>query len=275
MFVALSPATFQDTPAQVAHSLSGQQGSPPPAFQTLYDDVPFQKGAYTAFMAPFNVGSLRYHRDYDEKVVVERATFPNDTLISWAYPHDHAASSIKSFLAIDYGNYNHTNATEPIASSMIGRIKTLQLNVALITAGYLEGYDVIVDYYLTSKKGDLDTKITEVEIALHGPSFFKRYADSVRTIGFYKSEDGAVWKISLDEHAAMMQGKPDILIYPTDGFDRLNISLDIQALHRVLVDRNVLNGTEYFNGLALGVEPQQQSGTLTVKTLNVTYQAKY
>ena len=271
MVVAIPPATVHDAPAQVAPNLSGQQGSPPPAFQTLYDDAPFQKGAYTAFMAPFNVGSLRYHRDYDEKVVVDKATFPNDTSISWAYPPDHAASSIKSFLAVDYGNYNHTNAPEPVASSMVDKIKTLQLNVAMMMAGYLEGYDVIVDYYLTSKKGDLDTKIIEVEIALHAPSFFKRYADSVRTIGFYKSADGAIWKLSLDEHAAMMQGKPDILIYPTDGLDRLGISLDIQAIHRFLVGRNVLNGTEYFNGLALGVEPQQQGGTLTVKILDVAY----
>ena len=58
---------------------------------------------------------------------------------------------------------------------------------------------------------------------------------------------------------------------PTDTSDVLSGSIDIKAMLDYLVAHDVLTGNEYFNGLAMGAEVQQGSGSLEINNFAVTY----
>ena len=79
-----------------------------------------------------------------------------------------------------------------------------------------------------------------------------------------------VWQVRKDPHAV---NGPDILFYPVNQADVLVGAVDLGAMLSWLRSRGVITGQEFFNGLAVGIEPQQHSGTATVNALSVNYLA--
>src|SRR5450759_1605032 len=83
---------------------------------TLGDYQNYTKGSYSAFMAPFNAGALRPSRDFTETLVLRPDTFPDATSIAWQWPNIPCPVGIYNFLAVQYGNYDHTRPQMPITS---------------------------------------------------------------------------------------------------------------------------------------------------------------
>lgn len=239
----------------------------------LDDNQAYTKGSFTAFMAPFNKGKLKAGTDYTERFELDPVRFPGNSFVSWHWPAARADGPIRGFIAVDYGDYENTTPEAPIQSAKVDDIDRLSCDYQLSLDGDVSSFDVIIDFYLTSIRATADddfdksTKF-EVEIFLHTPDYAKSYADSVPPVGTFISKSGVVWNVSRDPTAPH---GPDILFYPSDQADIPTGNIDIKAMLSWLKSQNVITGREYFNGLALGVEPRQLDGTLAVHDLRVRY----
>lgn len=236
---------------------------------TLSDNSGYTKGPFTAFLAPYNKGMLVAGKDYDESFTLDPAWFPNRSLISWRWPTVDVNTSVRGFLAIDYGNYYNIIPEHSIESSIIENIQTLSCNFDLLLKGTVSGCNVIINFFLTLTSNP-NLILFEIEVFLHMPRFAKSYIDRVSPIGTFKSASNRVWKVTKDSIAAH---GPDILFSPIDQADLLAGTVDLKEMLVWLTGRGVITGSEFFNGLAIGVEQQQHDGTLAINTLSVYYEA--
>ncbi|PSC03873.1 hypothetical protein SLNSH_16510 [Alsobacter soli] len=173
------------------------------------------------------------------------------------------------FNAVDFGNYDWTVPQTPIASSQVNAIASLSQTFDLTLGGDGSKYDVITDMFLTGKAGDNTTNLYEVEIFLHTPQYSSDWVNygGMTTIGTYTGS-GHTWKVASTTGGA---GTPDLIFMPTDTPDVLSGTLDIKGMLDYLVAQHVLTGSEYFNGLGIGAEVQQGSGSLSINTFAVDY----
>ena len=234
---------------------------------TLGDDQGYTKGAFTAFLAPYNKGSLQAGRDYTESFTLDPGTFPANSVIAWNWPAARANAQIRGFLAIDYGNYYNTVPQAPIRSSKVSAIATLICNFELSISGTYAGFNTIINFFLTATPG-FGKILFEIEVFLHTPNYAKAYVDSAPSVGTFRSASGLVWRVRKDPHAV---NGPDILFYPINQADVLVGAVDLGEMLSWLRSHDVITGQEFFNGLAVGIEPQQHGGTATVNALSVNY----
>ena len=239
---------------------------------TLSDAAAWTKGAYLAYLAPWGAGSLVQGKDYIDTLTLSGDLFPNSVTMSWRWPSTApTASGVYNFNAIDFGNYNNTNVQTPITALQVKSIGTLNQTHSLKLGGDATKYDVITDFFLTAKAGDHSTKLFEVEVFLHTPAFSKAYVQHATGVGTYTDAQGRAWTVALDKFSGLA---PNILLMPKDAGDVLKGSVDIKGMLDWLTTKGVITGNEYFNGLGMGAEVQQGSGSLVIDTFSVDYGAK-
>ncbi|WP_374547445.1 hypothetical protein [Rhodoblastus sp.] len=235
----------------------------------IREKQPFAKGRYLSYLASWNKGELLEGRDYWQCLAFNRGTYPDGQTIAWSWPNRPPPSrGVYNFLAVNFGNYYDTIVPQPIPPKPVSDIKTLKQKFDLGISGDLDGFDVIQDFFLTRDPGKFDHKLFELEIFLHTPSYSHGYARQVSQVGKITAS-GVQWNVSVDKHAANGQ---DILVVPANGADLLSAEIDTKAILDQLVAAGVLTGTEYFNGLGLGVEVRQGSGRLDVHKLSTVYE---
>lgn len=236
----------------------------------LGDNSGYTKGPFTAFMAPYNKGSLLVDKDYAESFALDPEQFPAGSLISWRWPMAGMNDPVRGFLAVDFGNYYNTVPEIPIQSSKVNRITSLTCIHDLSISGTAKGFSVIINFFLTSTPNPNSIRF-EIEVFLHTPKYAKIYIDRVPSIGTFRSASDLAWNVAKDPVAAH---GPDILFYPTNQADLLVGTVDLKEMLFWLASCGVITGDEFFNGLAIGVEPQQLDGTLTINALSVHYAAQ-
>jgi hypothetical protein len=230
---------------------------------------PLSQGHYQSYLASWNKGQLQEGKDYWQCLAFNRQTYPDGQTIAWSWPNTPPPSrGVYNFLAVDFGNYYDTVTPQPIAPQAVSDIKVLNQKYNLVISGDLDGFDVIDDFFLTRDPGKFDHKLFEVEIFFHTPSYSHTYARQVAQVGKVTAS-GVQWNVSVDKHAGNGQ---DILIIPANGADLLSGEIDIKAILGQLIAAGVLTGTEYFNGLGLGVEVRQGSGRLNILKLGTAYE---
>ncbi len=232
----------------------------------LGDAQPFTKGSYFAFLAPFNAGSLVSGKDYIDRLVLQRSTFPDGTNINWQWPNIPCPGGIYNFNSVQFGNYYNTHPNVPIPSKAIIDIVTLIERYDLALGGSLDDFDVITDFFLTSTPGGDSSHAFEVEIFIHTPPYSIRYADHSTPIGTYVDASDRAWRVVIDNKAH------DVLFMPVDQRFMQSTTVDIKAMLRWLVVQGTLAGNEYFNGLGIGVEVRQNEGSLAINSFSVTYE---
>ena len=234
---------------------------------TLSDSQAYTKGPFTAFMAPWNKGSLLINTDYTESFALDPERFPANSLISWNWPSAGARDQVRGFLAIDYGNYYNTIPEMPVQSTRVNGIESLVCKHDLSIAGLVSAFNVIINFFLTSTDC-FGAILYEIEIFLHTPNYAKAYIDSIPLIGIFTSASNLRWRVARDP--AGIQG-PNILFYPLGQADVLVDTIDLKKMLVWLINQGTITGDEFFNGLAVGIEPQQRDGTLKVNSLFVDY----
>lgn len=232
----------------------------------LSDNEEFSRGPYLAYMSPWNKGNLVINKDYAESITLDPTTFPNGTKIKWDWPAK-PAEGIYNFLAIDFGNENETIVQKPIPPRRVKDLKDLSQEFELTATGLLNGFDVISEFYLTQKPGSFENKLFEIEVFLHTPAYSYQYVSGSTPIGNY-SGSGIDWFVSIDHGAP---NGPDILFMPSDRRDVLSGHLDFKSMLDWLVNKKVISGNEYFNGMAVGVEVRQGGGSLSYEKLEIIY----
>lgn len=240
-----------------------------PQAVTLGDYQFYTKASYSAFMAPFNGTGLTF----TDTTVVDPATFPNHSTISWSWPADMAAcpigfrGGICGFLNLEYGNYNDTFPQTPITPRQIKNITTLNCSANATFGGTSSGYDVIYDQFLTPDSGgDQVDASAEVSVFLHTPSYSQSLINGATQIGT-TTISGITWQVAYSPGTL-----PDYYFTPSNYADVPNTAIDVKAMFAYLIAQGKLTGDEYFNGLALGVEPRQGAGTAIFNSLSVVIQ---
>lgn len=253
-------------------SLSLQDGLLGPAraderrLLTIHDNKAYAKGPYLAYIAPFNKGENRFGTDYTESITIRRHHFPAQSVFAWRWPDVPAPPGVYDFSAIDYGNYNNTIVPTPIPSRRIGAIRKLRVTHDALFAGQLQGFDVIDDLFLTTSAGDSATKECEIEVFLHTPDYSAFYVPNSQPIGTFRGS-GITWTVTIANSGTL----PDVLFMPADAADVPRGTIDLKDMLDYLVEQGTIPGTLYFNGLALGTETRQGSGSMTLRSFAVDY----
>jgi hypothetical protein len=232
----------------------------------LFDNKSYTSGNFLSYLAPWNKDALVQGKDYSECFMIDPEIFPNGQKIAWSWPDaPPKRRGVYNFLGVDFGNYNRTIVKTPIEPRAIKSINALTLSYDLHIDGDLNGFDIIIDLFLTSSPDDSETKSFEIEILLHTPPYTIQYAGSIsQTI---MNASGRQWSVSIDKN----MDPNDILILPHDNTDLLVETIDLKNIFDILVSLAVLSGNEYFNGLGIGVEVRQGKGSLTFNKLSANY----
>jgi hypothetical protein len=232
----------------------------------LTDGQIYQYGSYTDYIAAYNKGGLVEGADYSESISLSKLDDPNQVTMSWDWPTE-TTPSIRSFLAVDYGNYDNTAAATPIASSKISDIAKLTDKISLSLSGDTAGFNVIDDLFLTNAAGGNSAHADEVELFLHASTAAAQWIASAKTIGEVKIS-GVTWEVAVTTNGC---GIPDYLIAPANGQDVTSGTIDLKAMLNYLVSNAGLSSGLYFNGMALGVETLSGDGSLQIKDDSVSY----
>jgi hypothetical protein len=250
-----------------AASTVRRPASAEPGLVRLADSQGFTKGPFTAFMAPWNKGGLRFGTDYTEELTLSPATFPAGSRIAWNWPPAGLRDQVRGFLAIDFGNYYNTVPEAPIRSSRASGVERLVCRHDLSIGGTISGFNAIVNFFLTATP-DPNSILFEVEVFLHASDAADAYMRTASSLGTFTSASGLVWTVARDPSAAH---GPDFLFRRADGGDLLAGEVDLREMLGWLAGKGAITGGEFFNGLALGVEPQQRDGTMAVNAYAVDY----
>lgn len=227
-----------------------------PAFQN------YSEGPYLGFLGPFNPGALKPGVDFKESMFVVPGLFPNHTAVRWTYPEVKCPNGVYGFYQVAYGNYYNGTPKTPIPPRQVNAIKTLVQTHDLMIGGNTQGFDLLIDLFLTKDAGNHNIHLFEVSVFLHSPKSVVDYFATARPLGTF-TVSGVTWKAALNGTI--------ILIMPADGSDLLTGSVDVKAMFDWLISQNVITGTEWFNGYGLGAEPTRGSGSFAVNTFAVAY----
>ena len=237
----------------------------------------YAAGSYLAIQAVNNTGLTR-----SQFMTINKGSFPNGTKFNWSWPAG-ADDSVKSWNALDYGNYlDGAGAVPvPIAASKISAIATLKEAHSGTYSASADSGNFALDWFLFSDTSGTTAKmVAEFEVYYHTPNATKTFIDGLTNLGTYTSAsiDGTpsiAWKVG--RQAANFFGVPYYLFYPSDQSDKPAITFDIKAALTWLSAANpttgltYLTGNEYYTGHALGVEPLKGAGSLTINSVVNTY----
>lgn len=218
---------------------------------TLSDYKYYGAGVWSAFVAPFGAGKLVSGVGYTESIVLNPATFPAETISTWNFPATPSSTGVYAFNQLSYGDSNGGPHSTP--SVQIKNLNTLTTTHNLSIDGGENNYDVMYDGFLTSTA--YGANIHEISIFVHTPAFVTSYVTSIPQIGSFTGS-GVTWTVA--------QAAPggQIVFMPASQADELFATIDMKAMFAYLVSKGVLTGNEYFNGIALGVEPYENGGSL-------------
>lgn len=224
-------------------------------------------GSYTAYNSPWGAGSLVQGKDYSDTTSITSGTLTSGVSINWSWPEIPAPSGVYNFDQIAFGDYFNTIPQTPVAPSQVESIINLSESFDFSIGGETSNFDVITDMFLTGSAGDNSTNKYEIEIFHHTPQYSSDWVNSLTQVGTFAGS-GHTWKVAIGSGGS---AAPDVVFMPTDTNDVLSGTLNVKDMLSYLIQKNVISGTDYFNGLAAGVEVHQGSGSLTSNSFSVSY----
>lgn len=225
---------------------------------TLSDYQFYQSGVWSAFMAPYGVGSLERGIGYTESLTLDPRYIPGKTVVTWIFPPTPSVNGVYSFPQQSYGSSNNGPHTTPSVQIKNLRMLTSVHNIS-VTSGP-NNYDVIYDAFLTWTS--YGSNIDEFSVMIHCDPSVIAYVKSIKQIGTFTGS-GVAWTV--------VQSAPggQIIFVPNDFSDKLSITLDLKGMLNWLVANGTLTGNEYFNGIAIGPEPYTGGGSLTYNSWSI------
>ncbi len=255
------PALAQPAPAPVSATVSAS------AMQTLGERANFQDGAFTGYVQPFNAGKLRPGDGRQQSMAVAPGRFPAGTVFSHAWPASYPCpAGVWGFNAVSYGNYYGTTAKAPIAPKRVREIETLTQAVDIAMSGDARGFNAIFDAFLTRDAGDFTHRVIELDVQLHASDIARAFIRKLTDRGTWNDPGGTAWRIYTDPKTTA-----PVVLYALPDQDVTRGTLDVGSLLKWMTAAGIITGDEWYNGHALGSEPVQGAGALTLNTVAVTY----
>ena len=279
----IAPLTTDQVTASAAVISPAVAGKSTSARSTFISDAAtspndrFSLGSFLAFQARNDYNQVR-----QQIIAVNPSTFPNNVEIAWSWPNA-TDNTVKSWNAIDYGNYLGTVVPTPIPSAQISTLTALNSTHSFTYTAPANSGNVTVDGFLFSSESSTQaTMLCEWQAFFHTPPATKAFVDSNPSLGTYTSAaingtPAITWNVAMQ--ASNFFGVPYYLAYPADGADLLNATFDIKAFFDFLRGKDkagqtgvkCLTGNEYYNGHGWGVEALRGTGSCVLSALSVTY----
>jgi hypothetical protein len=254
--VASSPPVTTDPPAHHAA---------PATLSADWATANTDAGPYWAMNSTWNENGLVNGQGFTQTLTMENPDSPNiGTTIAWSWPNTPAGYNVYSYPAVFYGDYAGFNApANNVTAEQINSLKTLTLSQNVSFSGQTDQYDGMYDGYTTSKPdGDSSTVQHEVEVYIHSPGYVQDWIENLPQHQFTDSQ-GLQWTIATQGNI--------VIFAPSDFRDLTNYTTDLKGLLQAAVADGVMSGNEYFNGIALGNEPREGSGSMTINSMSVNY----
>ena len=221
-------------------------------------------GPYWAENSTWNEGNLVNGTDFTQSVTLDSANFPNNTTITWNWPNTPAGGNVYSYPAVFYGDYPGFPApATDVTAEQVNNIHMLTLSQNVSLSGQTDQYDAMYDGYLTSTPDGGQSDIQhEIEVYVHQPSYVQDWIANLPQHSYTDSQ-GMQWTIASSGNI--------VIFAPTNGQDLTNNNIDLKGLLQAAAADGVISGNEYFNGIALGNEPREGSGSMTIHSFSVNY----
>jgi hypothetical protein len=243
--------------------LQNCHGADPPGAIRLDDQKFYTRGSYSAYAAPWSIffdKSLKRGDDYLDSILVDPGAFPKNTGIEWRWPfHRPKEKGVWGYLEVSYGNYDGGIPAVPVEPRQVLNIDTLSERVAWSGGGMATSFNLLNEFYLTREAGKNDEKVIEVGLLLHPHDRQDWQIVTGRPIGRYTEPGGRSWKVVMDGTYCMFVPDQDVQ----------DTTIDLKAMLNFLITSGVITGSEWFNGVAVGVEPVWGRGAVNLSEWSV------
>ncbi|MFT8244070.1 hypothetical protein [Roseomonas sp. BN140053] len=212
--------------------------------------------------------------DYTSNLVVYPSSFPNNTTVRWRVPNrPPTKAGVYGYLLLHYGNYQQSSVQSAITPRPLTGITDLTTQTAFTYSGQYNRHDeagILHEMWLTSEargNGQSVDEYAKFELGcfLRTARTTVAYMNRSTQVGTY--HDGIrEWTIAVDYTLQV----PFIMLRPTDRADVVGEVMWV-GIFRYLMQKGILTGGEFFNGLAVGVEPRQGQGSVTFDRFEVRY----
>jgi hypothetical protein len=235
----------------------------------LQDSQPYFQGSYGGYAGPWSTffdASLVHGKDYLDTITLRPSSFPDGAVIDTRWPLTKPKNSgVWGYHALSFGDYDGGHPPKSVMPKQVRDIRRLSERFAFSYEGS-DQFNLLNEFYLTSRAGEADAKVIEIGFFLHAPSSSVRFIEKGKKISAFNDSDGRLWKITRTNNY--------VTILPSGGKDLLQGEIDIRSVLKLLVDSGVITGSEWFNGIAFGTEPTEGAGhtSLTIERWRVDYE---
>jgi hypothetical protein len=246
-------------------------GPPPtsgPNAIVLPDAELYTKGLYSAYAAPFSAEvdkRLKRGVDYYDTITLNPRRFPDETLFDMRWPaRSDIPTGVWGFHALSFGNYGGGPVDKLIPPRRARDIRVLTATFDYSHGGS-DNFNLLTEFFLTSRPGDASARVWEIGFLLHVPSTTKAFMDAGQQLGTFSDAQGKSWRL--------VRKGSYFMVSPADGRTVRRGILDYGAVLRRLRKTGAIGGNEWFNGIAFGAEPTLGGGRtwLLVHHWRVTY----
>lgn len=204
---------------------------------------------------------------YWSRATFDPARFPSATRIDWIVPaieswRRRGNPGVYGYLATSYGNYDSGQPDRRVAPVQVARLARFISVVRWTLLGGRPGdVTVLQEFYLTRTPGDAAAKALEIGILLHPGDTARDFHRKGRQLGGWTDGAGIEWAIARQGNYVMLMR--------ADGKDLISGTIDYGSLLARLSRLRQVNGAEWINGMAVGVEPIRGNGSFRLDEWNV------
>jgi hypothetical protein len=204
----------------------------------------------------------------DSSMRVIPGSFPRGTTFSWDVTPDVDWNGVNGYLHVAWGNYDDSPGV--ITSRQVKNITALDLGIDWSYSGDPSS-GLLSECWLTPTPTPSGAPDRQYEVA-----FFPRvssagasYLASLPSVGggSFTDSNGNSWNV---REGVSGTGQPYYIAY-RPSYVEFRGTLPYKDYFTFLTDAGKITGSEWFNGLAFGVEPSSGSASLTISDLTVRY----
>lgn len=235
---------------------------------TLGSEQPFMQGRNVAMAGPWSRWVDPSIKDFSNSIRIDTGSWPRDTFIQWRFPAKVASTGVYGYNYLAFGQYWDLKPPVTVPPKSFRAIKTLKFHTAIERAGDASGFNILAEYFVTKKPGDIGSRTAEVGWLLHMPDLSAKYFRMGKQVGSFRDSAGRDWIVASHRDGAAGHY---IMIAPRSGDADLSAPIDALAAMRWLAARGEIGLDGYFNGMAVGIEPLKGSGSATIRRFDVFY----
>lgn len=192
---------------------------------------------------------------FSQTITANSDFLQNTVVMSWDWPDTASPTGAYGWSAIQYG-FNQK-------SIQIQNLQSLNVNFSTAISGAPNNFDLSFDIVLTAQPGASSQPVCEIMYNLHRPPVWGQpgIPYSVGTV------TGTADIFVENVPAVNLNNIPDVIVYPAQ--DTLTGTINLTDIIDPLVADGLISANDYFDGVQLGAETFEGSGSATINNFSV------